>query len=372
MSSIDQAAAAFSADMNGGRSITSEDKPALISLDDVFSPREIETDVQAGGDNEDFIEEDAAPAPRAKKTKAPAAEEEVDPLYADESNPPPEEDEEGEEDDSEDEEDADEDEGDAEEFDLDAYGDQKVKVTVDGKEQEVPVKEALDGYIRLETFHQRLNKLNEERGILRTEAQVLLQEREQSMALLTQLQEDLESLMPPEPNWDDLFAKNPAQARELQKQFNAMKERLNGIKSKRQEMQNKSAEERARFTNSFAVQEKEKFDNLPENRHWQKDPKRREKDLAAMVKTAKSVGLTADEIRGVLDSRMLTILLRASKYDRITANKPKLAPQGKQPARPRAGASNRRTAQRGLARDQQQLQRTGSVRDAAKVFQSLI
>lgn len=369
MSSIDAAANAFSADMNGGKAIQSEEAPALISLDDVFSPRSIETDVVAGGD--DLPD----PEPKVTRKKAAPAEEsvEADPLYGDDPNPPQDEEEDpAEAEDDADEDDGADDEGDGEAFDLDQHADDVVKVMVDGKEQEVPLKEAVDGYIRLETFHQRLNKINEERGVIRAEARVLLQEREQSAAMLQQIQQDMEALMPQEPDWDAAFAKNPAQARELQKQFNAMKERLNGIKSQREKILGEAQAQREKFTNDFAVQERERFDNLPENRHWAKDAKRRDKDLAAMVKTAKDVGLTPDEIRAVLDSRMLTILLRASKYDRITAVKPKLAPQGKKPARPRAGTSVRRTAQRGLARDQQQLQRTGSVRDAAKVFQGLI
>ncbi len=373
MSSIDTAANAFSKDMGG--KVSSETQPALLDLGDVFTPREIERDVQAGGDdipNEDELaQEEVEETPRRRQRPAKVEDEEseddVDPLYADDDAP------EGEENDPETEEE--EPDADAEEFPLEDYRDQRVKIVVDGKEKEVTLGEAINGYIRTDTFHQRLNEVDQAKTLIRSEASKVLESRKEAISLLDQLEADLKELIPPEPDWDEAFAKDPAQARNLQKQFKAMQERLDKVRGARAEQQAKIKGEQTEYIKEFAVSEKTKFENLRENQHWRSDPKKQQKDLAAMVRTAKSVGLTDDEIRGTLDSRLLTILLRASKYDRITASRPRprVPNNGKISAKP--GAVNggpRRAAQKGLGRAQQQLQKDGSVRSAAAVFQHLL
>lgn len=378
MSSIDSAANAFSKDMGG--KISTETTPALISMDEVFTPRQIEQDVQAGGDEvlteDELAQQEVEEKPRRDKKSKIEDNEDDDPLYADDDAA------EGEEE-GDDADDADEKEGDdgepdpdAEEFPIDDYRDQKVTLVVDGQEKEVTLGEALDGYIRTDTFHQRMNEVDEAKTLIRTEAQKVIESRKEAIGLLDQLEADLKELTPVEPDWDKAFADNPEKARLLQKQFVALKERIDNVRNARSEQQNKLKGEQTEYIKNFAVTEKNKFESLPENKHWRSDPKKQQKDLAAMVRTAKSAGLTDDEIRGTLDSRLLTILLRASKYDRMVATRPKtrLANKGKISAKPGAvnvGAT-RRSAQKGLGRAQQQLAKDGSVRSAASVFQHLL
>jgi hypothetical protein len=369
MSGIDEAAAAFSADMGGpkpaARTVETATEASDLDITDVFGNHQHEDDVQAGGD-EIPTDDEAAAEVEARK---PAKDEEKDPLYDEEEDPDAEKGD-GEDDDNE-EDDEKDDKDDAEEVALDP--DLEVTVIVDGKETQVPLSEALDGYIRTETFHQRLSEVNEVKKVLRDESGKLLEDRKQAIQMLTDLEEDLKGLMPDEPDWDKLFAEKPQEARGIQRQWEAYKGQLQTIRTKREGLRQEAQEREAKRIVEFAVEEREKFENMPENRHWATDPKKKEKDLASMVRTAKSLGFTDDEIRGTLDSRMLTILLRASKYDRMTANKPKLAPRGVKPAKPGAGNGPAvRTTRRGIGRAQQQLSRTGRVDDAAAVFAEII
>jgi hypothetical protein len=70
---------------------------------------------------------------------------------------------------------------------------------------------------------------------------------------------------------------------------------------------------------------------------------------------------------------MLQVLLKASKYDRMMAAKPKpfIRPKGK-PIPPGAGSAKQRTAQKGVTSAMKRLNRTGSIEDAAVVFDQII
>jgi hypothetical protein len=369
MSGIDAAAAAFSKDMGGDAPPVSHTNVATeagdLDVSDVFARRQIEGDTEAGGDDtpaDGEVQEEVVP-PRKGEEPDPDA----DPLYDEPETDPKKVDEEDEDEEA----DPDADPKDGEVVDLDP--DLQVTVTVDGEEKVVTVAEALEGYIRTETFYQRLNEVDEIKKVLRTETGTLIEQRKEAIALLSELEEDMTSLLPDEPDWDKLYAEKPTEARGIQKNWEIYQKKIVSVREKRGEQQRKLQQDNNARIVEFATSEKAKFDNMAENRHWKTDPKKKDKDLAAMVRTAKSLGFTNEEIAGTLDARMLTILLRASKYDRMTANKPKLAPKGIKTAKPGAGTGRGvRTAQRGLGRAQQQLARSGRVDDAAAVFQTLI
>jgi hypothetical protein len=110
------------------------------------------------------------------------------------------------------------------------------------------------------------------------------------------------------------------------------------------------------------------------NRKYWTDPKRRAKDLQSMRRTGLSAGFGEEELSQVYDSRMLQILLKASKFDRMMAAKPKpivRQPQGK-PIPPGAGSARTRTAQRGATSAMKRLNRSGSIEDAAVVFDQFL
>jgi hypothetical protein len=248
----------------------------------------------------------------------------------------------------------------------------KVEVTVDGEPVEVTIKEALEGYVRTETFHRRMNQLDEAKKIVRRAAADAVQNYEYSMSVAKQMEEHMKTMIPAEPDWDVEFQKDPARARELQRYY----EKANSFKAQMNqqmgEAQKKMVESNRAQLAAFAEEEASKFESA--NRKTWSDSAKKAKDLQSMRRTGLSAGFTEEELSQVYDSRMLQVLLKASKYDRITANKPKPAvtkPQGK-PISPGTGSAKQRTVQKGVSSAMKRLNRTGSMNDAAEVFDQLL
>lgn len=321
---------------------------------------------QGGGDNE--------PAPKPeKKVRQPDPDEDEDDESLDDDA-----DDEGDEDQDEDE---DEDEGLTDEEKAakkaaagddedDEIMNQKFEVMVDGVEKEVTLKEALEGYIRTDTFHKRLNMLNEVKTALVEEAQTVTTERQTLQTKLKEAEDILAEMMPAEPDWDAEFAKDGARANALRKQYDAFKGKVAEIRTKRETAEREASEAALRETTKFAQTEYPKFVNAA---GW-KTTEDQVRDTKSMRKTALSLGFSEAEIGRVYDSRFLQVLLKASKYDRMMASRPKpVQKSGKQQVSLGAGrTATPRTAPKGMQAAQSRLSKTGSIDDAAAVFGQIL
>jgi len=248
---------------------------------------------------------------------------------------------------------------------------QEVKVTVDGEERVVKLKEALEGYVRTETFHKRLNELDEAKKIVQRAAADAVQNYHYTMELGKQIEAHLDALVPKEPDWDIEFEKNSMRARELQKYYDQVRGFRAGMRKQLEEATARQVESDQVQLQTFAESETRKFDQA-NSRNWATDPKRKGKDLQAMRRTALGLGFTEDEISQVYDSRMLMVLLKASKFDRMMASKPQPVAKTTKPIAPGAGSVKQRTAQRGVSSAMKRLNKTGSIDDAAIVMDEII
>jgi hypothetical protein len=217
-----------------------------------------------------------------------------------------------------------------------------------------------------------MNQLDEAKKIVRRAAADAVQNYDYSMNIAKQMKAHMDTMIPPEPDWDKEFAADPAKARELQRYY----EKANGfraqMKAQMDEANKKMAESNNAQLAAFAEEESAKFESS--NRKNWSDPKKKAKDLISMRKTGLATGFTEEELSQVYDSRMLTVLLKASKYDRMMAAKPKPVvqqPKGK-PIAPGAGSARQRTAQKGVSSAMKRLNRTGRIDDAAVVFDQLL
>ena len=248
---------------------------------------------------------------------------------------------------------------------------QKVEVTVDGSPVEVSVKEALEGYIRTETFHRRMNQLDEAKKIVRRAAADAVSNYEHSMNIGQQMQAHMDQLIPKEPNWDEEFAKDPVAARRLQAYYEKANSFRAQLQGQMKEIAAKRTESESNQLAAFAEEESAKFESM--NRKAWTDPQKKAKDLHSMRRTGLTAGFTEEELSQVYDSRMLQVLLKASKFDRMMAAKPKpvVRPTGK-PVQPGTGSAKQRTAQSGVTSAMKRLNKTGSIDDAAVVFDQII
>jgi hypothetical protein len=361
--SIDTAAAAFLADMGGASSKTSGGKSGGAS----DGPRETMFAEQGmEGDDEDFEAGSEEDQGDEGDEELPADE------GGDEGDP------EGEDDqgDDEDGEDGDEDEGEGDEGDQQGSLnlEQVVRVNVDGEEQEVTLQEALSGYIRTETFMQRLNVLNEAKSEILREQGETAQARQKYIDSIQALQAQLEEITPREPTqaeWDALYAEDPVKARQQEIAWRNYREQKAALKSAADKAQAEQAEQHKKDVVNWVRGEQVKI--LRAVPQWN-DAAVRTKELDSMKRTAKSVGYSDEEIATLYDSRAVLVLRKAAAYDRMMAKKPKPAkttvrqPQASGTGRP----SNGQTVRKDSGRAMDNLRKTGSIDAATSVFGNIL
>jgi hypothetical protein len=250
--------------------------------------------------------------------------------------------------------------------------DEKYEVTVDGQTHEVTLDEALAGYIRQQTFHQRMAKLNELQGALEAENGKINANWQMWHKARAAYEEDLGNMIPHEPNWDEAFARNPAQAHADQKVYRVLYAKLSASQQARAERERLDQEEADRRLQKYAVDGFAKF--VAMHPRALPDEAALKKNLQSMRRTAMAVGFSEAEVATVYDPRMLTVLLKASKYDRMMAAGPRAVIPGKgKTLTPGAatplGGNGRRN---GFDDAQRQLARSGKLSDAVDVFRRML
>ena len=246
------------------------------------------------------------------------------------------------------------------------------EITVDGTPQTVSLGELRDGYIRTATFHSRLNKVNEHKQVVEQENARVSQLRDLYINGLGFLDQDLQAMAPPEPNWDEEYARDPLSTRRRQKEFELYYQKLNHIRANRAWAIQNAREEHDRASAQYAVQQFTQF--VDEHRKLIRDEPSLQRVIGGMRKTALAEGFNEVEVAGVYDKRMLNVLLKAWLYDQGMAVRPQavipgqgraLAPGS---ARPQLGSAGRRNVDEAS----KQLARTGKLEDAAAYFQRLL
>ena len=248
--------------------------------------------------------------------------------------------------------------------------DEKYEVIVDGQPHEVTLGEALNGYVRQETFHRRLAELKNFRVALEEDSQ-----RQQSnWALLAQAKEsyeaDVRTMMPTEPDWDQAYLSNPSEAHRVQKIYQQLYAKLNASMQERAWIAGKQAEEADRRLQKYAVDGFSRFvfdSKIP-------DEATLKKEIQSMRKTAFAAGFSEQEVATVYDPRMLSVLRKASKYDRMmAAARPRAEVPGKgKTLTPGAATPLGNAPRKGLDDAQRRLASSGRLDDAADVFRRLL
>ena len=245
----------------------------------------------------------------------------------------------------------------------------KYEVTVDGQTMEVSLPEALKGYIREQTFHQRMSKVAEARQAVEQEAASTVQLRDTYAQKLAYFERVLGELTPPPPDWDREFQADPRAAHEKQKAYATIYGKIQGVQ---QELANEAAlrsQEYDRSTQAYATHQFTQFVTEANIR----DEKALTSEMSAMRAYAKTRGFSEGEIATVYDKRMLAVLRDAAKYHQSTADKPKPVIPGKgRTLAPGVATPVGNATRRSLDEAMTKLAKTGRTDDAALVFQRLI
>jgi hypothetical protein len=242
-------------------------------------------------------------------------------------------------------------------------------VNVDGQTMEVSLPEALKGYIREATFHQRMNQVDQARNQVLSDAQNTYQVRDQLLLKLQEADRLLAELTPPEPDWDQEFKTNGQWAREKQKAYQQVYSKRAAIQQEMQATQQHNLVAYDNYTRDYAVREFSDFvkeTNIP-------DEKVLGETMNLMRSYARKEGFNEGEIATVYDKRMLRVLRKAALYDQSMTAQPKAVIPGKgKTLTPGSATPIGNAPRRHIDEAQNRLAKTGSLDDAASVFQRLL
>lgn len=301
-------------------------------------------------------------APKAKAAAAPAPEKaKREPVEEGDDNPEEEPDaEEPEEEEEEPEQEPEEDDGESE-----------VTVKIDGKTTKIKLRDLTDGYLRQSDYSRKTQQLAEERKAHEGELASARTERENYRVMLGHLRQQMDSLIPQEPNWEALLQtqgtdaflrtriawdqaqKNRAQ---IEQQYQALSEQ-------------KEAEDQAAFQKALESEHGRMIEAIPE---W-KDQKVMKKERDQMVEWARRNGFSDSDIDQVTDHRAVHVLRLAWLGDKMLRAKqsirPAPEPEEIKPARPLSPSV--RSQATGLEAAKKRQAQSGSDEDTTALFQMM-
>jgi hypothetical protein len=255
------------------------------------------------------------------------------------------------------------------EVSLDGKPVEKLEVLVDGQPHTVTLDEVVRGFVDGETYNKRVAQVGQAVEVIQSQYAQAVQLRDQYIQQLQHHEEEYAALLPKEPNWDEFHQRDPQTAWQTRKNYEAAVNTLNAIRQRRfQEMQARD-QENARRTAEYANNGWEQFKRNARIT----DQATLNNEVTAMRRAGQEYGFGEEELRTVYDPRMLAVLHDASKYRRMTANKPRpVMPDKGRTLAPGAARPMGSAARRGIDDLQSKLAKTGKLDDAAALFQRLI
>jgi hypothetical protein len=262
-------------------------------------------------------------------------------------------------------------EGDEEEAEEEAPEPEKYIVKVDGKELEVTKEELLRGYQREADYTRKTQKLAEERRMVESEFEQVRVEREQYAQVLGQLQQKLQEMTPQEPNWEQLEKQDPTEYARQWTNHQRRQQQQAAIAAEQIRLSQMQQVEQTKAMQERLLEEANRVKELiPE---W-RSPERAKEDGKALIEYGQQLGFSEQELGNVTDSRALVALYKAWKFDQMMSKKPELqAKIKKAPRMATPGSANTVSPKNSeLKSAKQRLASTGSVKDAAALFEKFI
>ena len=262
-------------------------------------------------------------------------------------------------------------EGEDEEYEEEAPRDEKFVVKVDGKEIEVPKDELIRGYQREADYTRKTQKLAEERKLVESEFQQVRGEREQYSQILGQLQQKLQELQPQEPDWNRLEVEDPTEYARQWTSHQRRQQQVYAVQAEQERLnQMRQAELQKTMQQVMATEVSRLKEKIPE---WS-SPEKAKTEGKALLEYGQNLGFSEQELNTITDSRALLALHKAWKYDQMMSKRPEF--QAKIKKAPRmvtpgsAGSVSSKSSDINNAK--KRLAQTGSVRDAASLFEKFI
>lgn len=243
-------------------------------------------------------------------------------------------------------------------------------VTVDGKEEKVPLDELLKGYSRTKDYTRKTQALAEERRTFQSEAEQVRTERAQYAQLLPALAMELQNSLPPAPD-PALRETDPLQYVLDKDRHEEAKGRLQAAFAELQRVQQAQQIDQVKALEAAVA---DNFKKLPDLVPAWKDPKAFERDKPKLREYLQKTGYSPEEIDQAYDHRAVAMAWKAMRYDELISRKPRpdtpiekvLKPQ---PAAPSAQPPR---SQRESRAARERLANSGKVEDAAAAIRALL
>lgn len=250
----------------------------------------------------------------------------------------------------------------------------RYRVKVDGQESEVTLDELVKGYQREADYTKKTQTLAEQRKAVEAERQAVEQAKQLRDTYAQRLQiieQALRSQTQGE-NLDELKETDPIGYAVKVAERAENEKKLMAIRAEQARIAQMQQSEQAQQLQSIVAQEAEKLAKvLPEYTN----PEKGETIRKSIRAYAEKEGFTPDELSKVYDSRVVLTLYKAMQYDKLMQNKGEVnkkvsqAPKMLKPGvnKPRGSLEAEQTK-----RMRQQFKKTGSVNDAAKLFEQFL
>lgn len=241
-------------------------------------------------------------------------------------------------------------------------------VRVDGKDEKIELPELIAGYSRTADYTRKTQALANERKSFEPEVQAVRAERAEYGQLLPKLRAALEAGIGPEPDWAALRAEDPAKAAATWQEREERKAKIAAVREQeRKNAERASRDHEAQVERVAVEQHNLLMKALPQ---WS-DQKVADREADMIVKSLQAVGFSGEELK-IFDHRAVQIARKAALYDQIVAQRKGVKPKLLKAPTVKPGAPRRTTTETERQKaDRNRLNKTGSVRDAGKVFENL-
>lgn len=249
---------------------------------------------------------------------------------------------------------------------------QLVTVKIDGKEEQIPLEEAIRGYQRHADYSRKMNDLAQNGKTLEAELNEVKTERAQYAELLNALQSQIAQGGEQEPDWEALYAENPLEYVRQKDLWRDRRDRLEAISAEQQRLAYlHEQEQKQNISRIIQESQRQLIEAVPD---W-KDGKKWEQDRSAIRDYGRKLGFSDEELSQAYDHRAVLALYKAMKYDSLMSKRPQPQQKSGSPKVSSAGtAMNTPPAKTNSAikNAKQRLKQTGSVGDAAALFEKLL
>lgn len=245
----------------------------------------------------------------------------------------------------------------------------KVKVKVDGKDEEVTLEELQKGYSRTKDYTRKTQDVAERRKALETETVAARQERAQLAEHLKMLETAIDEVRVKEPDWDKLRIEHPDQFPTIWAEWNQGEKDRAELRKAREAAEQKVAADQQAVRQERMVAEGEKLlDAIPE---W-KDEKVRKtegKDIQAFME---GLGYSLQDLQAIDDHRAFVLIRKAMQGEKAAAKKADAVKRIEVVKTTTPGPVVNRPPVSNYTRAVQRLAKTHSRHDAQSVFEAIL